>query len=492
MYKELHFDRNGDIHSYKFYFYILLFDGYFLILLTKALAHVIRCHHDQEFALTCSSIFEVFACIFIAIVAIVFGISLCYVCVLHRTIHHINAMGSQNRGDFSSVENPFLYLYNKVETLSTIVYQLAIPILMYKVILSSFVGTCNRLQTTPFLSLCMEQGENHGFYFIAPVFQLTGEVIPNFLTIALSSVGLLITTLATLPFTTTSGDDTSPHLILIFSFLGLLTISYILYNRGQENFLAIEALNKNLLDQVAISEELETEKFNHKIDLALVYQILPPEIVEAIRTGAKPENKKLEHVTIFFSDVVGYTDISRQVSEIEVMTMLNNLYTVMDYCTEIFDLYKVETIGDAYMCAGGVKTGQQTDNGVEQACAVAAFAIVVKAAIAALVKNPVDGSVLQIRIGIHSGPTVAGVVGSLMPRYCLVSCLRVCFFLPLLSPHSHSSHPSSLETRSTQQVAWKATPSLVESTAPALLRLLSKRILSCWTGARSLLRAKGL
>lgn len=54
-------------------------------------------------------------------------------------------------------------------------------------------------------------------------------------------------------------------------------------------------------------------------------------------------------MTIFFSDVVGFTNICSAVPPEKVVKMLNDLYTVMDYCTSLFPLYKVETIGDAYM-----------------------------------------------------------------------------------------------------------------------------------------------
>jgi hypothetical protein len=86
-----------------------------------------------------------------------------------------------------------------------------------------------------------------------------------------------------------------------------------------------------------------------KLNLALVHQMLPPKVVEAIRHGKQVTPESFEEVTIFFSDVVGFTNICAQVAPIEVVQMLNELYTVMDYCTSHFPLYKVETIGDAYM-----------------------------------------------------------------------------------------------------------------------------------------------
>lgn len=86
-----------------------------------------------------------------------------------------------------------------------------------------------------------------------------------------------------------------------------------------------------------------------KLHMALIHQILPPKVADQIIAGKQVEPELFEEVTIFFSDVVGFTNICSQVSPVEVVRMLNDLYTVMDYCTSLFPLYKVETIGDAYM-----------------------------------------------------------------------------------------------------------------------------------------------
>jgi len=156
------------------------------------------------------------------------------------------------------------------------------------------------------------------------------------------------------------------------------------------------------------SKDIET-----KLNLALVHQILPPKVAEAIKSGQPVLPESFEEVTIFFSDVEGFTTICAQVTPIQVVHMLNDLYTVMDYCTSLFPLYKVETIGDAYMLVGGLPTRDP-----KHAQHIADFALLVRSAVQA-VKSPIDGSPIRIRIGLHSGPVMAGVVGNLMPRYCL-------------------------------------------------------------------------
>jgi class 3 adenylate cyclase len=85
----------------------------------------------------------------------------------------------------------------------------------------------------------------------------------------------------------------------------------------------------------------------------------------------------------------------------------------MDNITSSFGLYKVETIGDAYMVVGGIPNKDPL-----HAIKIANFAVVVAKAVQT-VRSPLDNTHIKIRIGIHTGKTMAGVVGNMMPRYCL-------------------------------------------------------------------------
>lgn len=127
-----------------------------------------------------------------------------------------------------------------------------------------------------------------------------------------------------------------------------------------------------------------------------------------------------EAVTIFFSDIVGFTDMSQSVAPLEVMTFLNELYSQLDdiISRKHRTLWKVETIGDSYMVAGGLMEVPGRPLAPEDSAReVIAFARQVLQ-VASSMTMP-NGEPCKLRVGVHSGPASAGVVGSKMPRYCL-------------------------------------------------------------------------
>lgn len=163
------------------------------------------------------------------------------------------------------------------------------------------------------------------------------------------------------------------------------------------------------LDLLSRSLELEKNTSN-----ALLHNMLPAQVADQLRQGGVVEPKHYENVTLFFSDVVGFTSICDRVDPWDVIDMLNQLYSVMDHLAEKFKLYKVETIGDAYMCCSGLPHADP-----HHAENIANFALAVQQCIH-LVKSPVDGTTpLELRIGIHTGECTAGVVGTMTPHYCL-------------------------------------------------------------------------
>ncbi|CAH1794616.1 unnamed protein product [Owenia fusiformis] len=168
----------------------------------------------------------------------------------------------------------------------------------------------------------------------------------------------------------------------------------------------LEALVDERTDQL-IEEKRRTE--------ALLLRMLPKSVADQLKKRKPVVPEQYECVTIYFSDIVGFTSMSAQSTPLQVIDILNDLYTTFDSIIENYDVYKVETIGDAYM----VVSGCPTRNGNNHAGEIASMSIALLSAIKSFRIRHIKSETLKLRIGIHSGPVVAGVVGLKMPRYCL-------------------------------------------------------------------------
>ncbi|EDV22187.1 Atrial natriuretic peptide receptor 1 [Trichoplax sp. H2] len=167
---------------------------------------------------------------------------------------------------------------------------------------------------------------------------------------------------------------------------------------------------KQLADKTG---ELEYER---KRTDDLLHQMLPPPVVKRLKQGKPVLAETFEDATIFFSDIVGFTYICHSSSALEVVDMLNLLYGVFDAKIETFDVYKIETIGDAYMVVSGVP--KRLDNRLH-AKEIADMALELLKAVKDMRVPHMKDFKIHLRAGIHTGPCAAGVVGCKMPRYCL-------------------------------------------------------------------------
>ncbi|KAM3848645.1 atrial natriuretic peptide receptor 2 isoform 3-T3 [Vipera latastei] len=147
----------------------------------------------------------------------------------------------------------------------------------------------------------------------------------------------------------------------------------------------------------------------------LLYQILPHSVAEQLKRGETVQAEAFDCVTIYFSDIVGFTSLSAESTPMQVVTLLNDLYTCFDAIIDNFDVYKVETIGDAYM----VVSGLPVRNGKLHAHEIVRMALALLEAVKTFRIRHRPSEQLCLRIGVHSGPVCAGVVGLKMPRYCL-------------------------------------------------------------------------
>lgn len=152
-------------------------------------------------------------------------------------------------------------------------------------------------------------------------------------------------------------------------------------------------------------------KEQHK---ALLQEMLPKRAIEWLEQGRGAFVDTFEMTTILFTDCVQYTDMSSALSPLDVVTILNELYEEFDALTNKHDVYKVETIGDAFMCVAGCP---QPLAGPSGAVRMAAMALDMVDVVERFMSS--NGHRIQIRVGMHSGPVVAGVIGKRMPRFAL-------------------------------------------------------------------------
>lgn len=199
------------------------------------------------------------------------------------------------------------------------------------------------------------------------------------------------------------------------SIVSLLTM----LNGGREISLAdsmatrLEAHTRHLEDVVMErSLELADEKVRME---TLLCELLPKSVFEQMKAGQKIRPESFEQVTFFNSDIVGFTSISSQSTPMQVVKLLNSMYSVFDEVLSNYDVYKVATIGDAYV----VTSGLPERNGDQHAREIALMSLHMLKTLADFTIPHVPSESIVMRIGLHTGSCVAGVTGIKTPRYLL-------------------------------------------------------------------------
>ena len=156
-----------------------------------------------------------------------------------------------------------------------------------------------------------------------------------------------------------------------------------------------------------ITKRLETEaELRHQRDQTekLLLNILPSPIADRLKQQPGTIADNLAEVTVMFADIVGFTELSAQSSPTVMVELLNEIFSEFDHLAEKHNLEKIKTIGDAYMVVGGLPNPQ-----VNHAQAIAEMALDMLEAITIFCQE--TGTNISIRIGINTGPVVAGVIG---------------------------------------------------------------------------------
>ncbi len=163
----------------------------------------------------------------------------------------------------------------------------------------------------------------------------------------------------------------------------------------------------------AISRQKELEVSNHRLEderhraEGLLLNILPAEVAHELQFKGLVSPKYFEDVTVMFTDFVGFTTSAEKLAAEDLVSLLNEYFTAFDEITKRHGLEKMKTVGDSYMCIGGMPV-RHPSHPVDTV--LAALEMVRFVAEKPPGNVPVDWA---MRVGIHTGPVVAGVVGTL-------------------------------------------------------------------------------
>jgi class 3 adenylate cyclase len=178
--------------------------------------------------------------------------------------------------------------------------------------------------------------------------------------------------------------------LLLFSCVVYVLLRHFVAERGRMQ--AELARQHELLRQ----EQAKSER--------LLLNILPAPIAERLKQDSGIIADAFGDVTVLFADIVGFTELSARTPPGALVGLLNDLFSRFDELSARYGAEKIKTIGDAYMVCAGLPVERP-----DHADAIAALALDMQQAMAAF--NAEHGTTLEVRIGINSGPVVAGVIG---------------------------------------------------------------------------------
>ena len=175
----------------------------------------------------------------------------------------------------------------------------------------------------------------------------------------------------------------------------------------------IESYSSNL--ERIVAEKTESIMVEKARAEELLNNILPQFIVEQLKNNIPVAPESFPSVTLMFSDIDGFQQLSKESSPQQIVNMLNDIYNLLDDILANHDVHKLESINDAYLVASGVPA----KNGSEHVREIAYCALEAKEAFEKFKPRHRTNFKFRIRIGFHSGSVVAGVIGLKMPKYCV-------------------------------------------------------------------------
>ncbi|MFN5854519.1 MAG: adenylate/guanylate cyclase domain-containing protein [Pseudanabaenaceae cyanobacterium] len=160
-------------------------------------------------------------------------------------------------------------------------------------------------------------------------------------------------------------------------------------------------VRQEITDRYRAEQTIAEEK---AISEKLLLNLLPEVIADRLKQGEKVIADGFSEVTVLFADIVNFTELASQIAPVDLVCLLNQIFSGFDGLADQYGLEKIKTIGDAYMVVGGLPCHRD-----DHAIAVAHMALSMQRMISQI--NTPLGQPFALRIGIHSGPVVAGVIG---------------------------------------------------------------------------------
>ena len=217
---------------------------------------------------------------------------------------------------------------------------------------------------------------------------------------------------------------------ICFSIISIVALMLVIVST--ENIAPTEQLSADLLSQIELMNTLFQflilitfcSYYNHSVNTAktalsqefarsqaLLYNTLPQSIADRLKNEELIADR-FKECSVLFSDIVGFTTLSQKLPPTELVKILNEIFSSFDDLADHYDLEKIKTIGDAYMIASGIPISDPN-----HARKISAFALDMQA----YIKNyrQIHNVDIALRIGIHSGPLVAGVLGKKKYTYDL-------------------------------------------------------------------------
>ncbi|KAJ3317529.1 Nitrogen permease regulator 2 [Blyttiomyces sp. JEL0837] len=172
-----------------------------------------------------------------------------------------------------------------------------------------------------------------------------------------------------------------------------------------------------LTSQTQKNDQIADTEMSH----ALLGMMLPAHVLEDLDKGITPQPSEFENVTIFFTDIAQFKSIVSRMDPANVLKMLNVLYTKFDEILARYDrLFKVECVADTYMVVAGLRPNKtREDVLLDTETALKCVKDLKNAAFHLKFEGLPDEDKIQVRVGVHTGSVLAGLIGTKMSRYCL-------------------------------------------------------------------------